>query len=73
MSELFKTILKSLPPKSPSDYKRKYHITIKAVGGGCCFENINRKIPHFKRRRLRKMEQIKEVKIKEKLWKANDH
>ena len=45
MSELFKTIPKSLPPKSLNYYKSKYQTTIEAVGGGCFLDKINSKLP----------------------------
>ena len=49
ISELLKTIPKSLPPKSPNDYQGKYQTTIKAVVGGWFLEKANSKITPIKR------------------------
>ena len=52
MNDLFKTIPKSLPPKSPDEYESKHETTIMAVGGECFMDNINSKICPIKRRQL---------------------
>ena len=49
MNDLFKTIPKSLPPKSPNDYQGKYQTTIKAVVGGWFLDKANSKITPIKR------------------------
>ena len=54
MGGLFKTIPKSLPPKTPDDYKSNLQKTIKEVVGRWFIDKINAKLPPIKRSRLRK-------------------
>ena len=54
MSELFKTIPKSLPPKKDEDYEENCQPTIGAVGEEWFIENINAMFRLIKRRKLRK-------------------
>ena len=72
MSELLKTILKSLPTKNPDDYKR-YQTNIKEVCGEWYTDKNNSKPPLINRWKLIKKKKTKEDKIKEKLQKVNDH
>ena len=73
MSELFKTIPKSLSAKKTGNYKSKFQTTIMSVGRELFIDQMNANLPPINRRRLIKRGQLKEENIKEKIMKANYH
>ena len=73
MSELFKTIPKSVPSKKTDDYKESFQTTIRAVGGEWNIYQMNANPSHINRKRLSKKEKIKEYKIRENIKSPNDH
>ena len=64
MSNLFKTIPKSIPQKQPDDYKANFQTIIRTLVRGWFIDNMNAKISRIKRRQSRKNEKIKEYNIK---------